>query len=133
MIRGVLRSYRLQEPAALGIVLRETGHVVGTIGFLWIDREHNAAEIGYSLTEELWNLGLMTEALRAMLRFGFETLHLNRIEAQFDVRNAASGRVMSKAGMKKEGVLRQRLYNKGEYIDVELWSMLASDYEQKQR
>ena len=40
---------------------------------------------------------------------------------------------MSKAGMKKEGVLRQRLYNKGEYIDVELWSMLASDYEQKQR
>ena len=75
----------------------------------------------------------MTEALRAMLRFGFETLHLNRIEAQFDVRNAASGRVMSKAGMKKEGVLRQRLYNKGEYIDVELWSMLASDYEQKQR
>ena len=56
-----------------------------------------------------------------------------RIEAQFDVRNAASGRVMNKAGMKKEGVLRQRLYNKGEYIDVELWSMLASDYEQKQR
>ena len=67
MIRGVLRSYRAQEPAALGIVLRETGHVVGTIGFLWIDREHNAAEIGYSLTEELWNRGLMTEALRAML------------------------------------------------------------------
>ena len=133
MIRGVLRSYRLQEPAALGIVLRETGHVVGTIGFLWIDREHNAAEIGYSLAEELWNRGLMTEALRAMLRFGFETLHLNRIEAQFDVRNAASGRVMNKAGMKKEGVLRQRLYNKGEYIDVELWSMLASDIEQKQR
>lgn len=129
MIRGVLRSYRAQEPAALAIVLRETGRVVGTIGFLWIDREHNTAEIGYSLAEELWNHGLMTEALCAMLRFGFETLHLNRIEAQFDVRNAASGQVMHKAGMRKEGVLRQRLYNKGEYIDVELWAVLASDFE----
>ena len=43
--------------------------------------------------------------------------------------DAASGQVMHKAGMRKEGVLRQRLYNKGEYIDVELWAVLASDFE----
>ena len=132
MLRGILRAYRAQEPATLGIVLRQTGHVVGTIGFLWIDREHNAAEIGYSLAEELWNQGLMTEALQAMLKFGFEALRRGGVGGGWDVRNTGSGRVMRKAGMQKEGVLRQRLYNKGEYIDVELWSILASDYEQKQ-
>ena len=53
---------------------------------------------------------------------------------QFRAKAEAMGlSFVSKAGMKKEGVLRQRLYNKGEYIDVELWSMLASDIEQKQR
>lgn len=129
MIRGVLRSYRMDEPAPLAMVYRETNRVVGTIGFIWIDREHNSAEIGYSLAQEMWNRGLTTEALRAMIAFGFEKLHLNRIEAQFDVRNVASGRVMEKAGMRKEGVLRQRMYNKGEYIDLEMWAILASDYE----
>lgn len=131
MVRSHLRSYRSQEPASLAIVLKETGHVIGTIGFLWIDREHNCAEIGYSLGEPYWNHGYMTEALKAMLAFGFEKLYLNRIEACFDVRNIASGRVMAKAGMKKEGVQRKRLYNKGQYIDVEMWSILMEDYLKK--
>ena len=82
----------------LAIELRETGRVVGTIGFVWIDDEHNCAEIGYSLAQEYWGRGLMTEALRAMLEFAFVRLHLNRVEAMFDVRNRASGRVMEKCG-----------------------------------
>ena len=71
----------------------------------------------------------MTEALRAVVRFGFEEMNLNRIEAQFDVRNPASGRVMQKNGLQREGLMRQRMYNKGEYIDVEMWAILASDYQ----
>lgn len=54
-----------------------------------------------------------------MLEFAFGRLHLNRVEAMFDVRNRASGRVMEKCGMRREGLLRQKLYNKGEYVDVE--------------
>lgn len=127
MVRSVLRAYRAGEPASLAIVLRETGHVIGTIGFLWVDQEHNSAEVGYSLAEEHWGKGLMTEALRALLAFGFEQMHLNRIEAQFDVRNRASGRVMQKAGMRREGIMRERMYNKGEYIDLEMWAILARD------
>lgn len=127
MIRGVQRAYRLGEPASLAIELKETGRVIGTISFIWIEYEHGSAELGYSLGQPYWGNGYMTEALDAMLDFAFDTLHLNRVEAQFDVRNAASGRVMQKVGMKKEGVLRQRMYNKGEYIDVEIWSILASE------
>ena len=131
MIRAHLRSYRNEEPASLAIELKETGKVIGTIGFLWIDREHNSAEIGYSLGEAHWNNGYMTEALRAMLAFGFDKLYLNRIEACFDVHNTASGRVMEKAGMQREGILRKKLYNKGRYIDVEMWSILMEDYIKK--
>ena len=127
MVRGALRAYRTGEPASLAIELRETGRVVGTIGFVWIDDEHNCAEIGYSLAQEYWGRGLMTEALRAMLEFAFVRLHLNRVEAMFDVRNRASGRVMEKCGMRREGLLRQKLYNKGEYVDVEIWAILARD------
>ena len=128
MIRAHLRSYRNEEPASLAIELKETGRVIGTIGFLWIDCEHNSAEIGYSLGEPYWNNGYMTEALRAMLAFGFDKLYLNRIEACFDVRNTASGRVMAKVGMQREGLHRKKLYNKGRYIDIEMWSILMEDY-----
>ena len=133
MIRVIQRAYRNEEPASLAIVLRETDQVIGTIGFIWIDHEHNSAEIGYSLGEPYWNKGYMTEALNAMLQFGFEKLYLNRIEACFDVRNTASGRVMEKCGMQREGILRKKLYNKGKYIDVEMWSILMEDYERLHR
>ncbi|MGI5884328.1 MAG: GNAT family N-acetyltransferase [Candidatus Spyradocola sp.] len=128
MVRSALRAYRTGEAASLAIELRETRRVIGTIGFVWIDDEHNCGEIGYSLAQEYWGQGLMTEALRAMLRFAFTTLHLNRVEAMYDVRNRASGRVMEKCGLRREGLLREKLYNKGEYVDVEIWAILARDW-----
>ena len=71
----------------------------------------------------------MSEALRAIVEFGFSKLLLNRIEAQHEIDNPASGRVMLHAGMRREGTLRQRLYNKGRYVDVELYAILRSDFE----
>jgi RimJ/RimL family protein N-acetyltransferase len=58
---------------------------------------------------------------------------VNRLEAQHDVRNPASGRVMEKCGLRREGILRSRIRNKGEYIDVALWAVLRSDFEKNQR
>ena len=126
-LRGAKRQYRLGLPASFGIVLRETGRLVGTIGFMWINTDHKSAEVGYSLSRPLWNKGLMTEALRAVLRFSFEALRLNRVEAQYEADNPASGRVMEKAGMRFEGVLRQRLYNKGRFVDIRLYAILRGD------
>ena len=64
-----------------------------------------------------------------MIRSVFAALPVNRLEAQHDLRNPASGRVMEKSGMKKEGILRQRIRNKGEYVDVALFAILRSDLE----
>ena len=103
--------------------------VIGTIGLMWMLRDNRSAEIGYSLSRQYWNQGIMSEAVEAILRFCFDTLRLNRVEAQHETDNPASGAVMRHAGMKHEGMLRQRVYNKGHYVDVELYAILREDYE----
>lgn len=127
-IRYLLRQYRSCAPGTFAIALRETGKVVGTIGFMWVQSENRSAEVGYSLSRDYWNRGLMSEALKAVLAFGFGQLHLNRIEAQHECDNPASGHVMRNAGMKHEGTLRQRIYNKGRFADVELYAILRSEF-----
>lgn len=127
-IRYMLRKYRSGEPSSWGIVLKETGRVIGTIGFMWIQRENASAEVGYSLARAYWNRGLMTEALRAVIDYGFRSLRLNRIEAQHEIENPASGAVMRKCGMRCEGTLRQRLLNKGRFVDVALYAILRCDF-----
>ncbi len=127
-IRYVLRQYRAGMPSSFCIQLKGTGKVIGTIGFMWVSGENRSAEVGYSLSRTYWNQGYMTEALAAILRFGFETLNLNRIEAQHESDNPASGRVMVKVGMQREGTLRSRLFNKTKYVDVELYAILREDW-----
>lgn len=127
-IRYTIRKYHSCQCASWGIVLKETGHVIGTIGFMWIHDDDRSAEVGYSLARNQWNKGLMTEALQAVLKYGFDVLGLNRIEAQYECDNEASGAVMRKCGMTREGLLRQRLFNKGKFVDVELYAILKCDY-----
>lgn len=64
---------------------------------MWYSEANSAAELGYSLSKSFWNLGYATEALRAVIRSVFAALPVNRLEAQHDLRNPASGRVMEKA------------------------------------
>lgn len=127
-LRYMLRRYRNHEPASWGIEYRQTGEIIGTIGFMWIQSDNSAAEVGYSLSRDYWNQGIMTEALQAVIAHGFGSMNLNRIEAQHETTNPASGAVMRKCGMQKEGTLRQRLYNKGRYVDVDLYAILRRDY-----
>ena len=70
----------------------------------------------------------MTEALSKLLEYGFRTLNLNRIEAQHETDNPASGAVMRHCGMRQEGVLRSRIINKGKYVDMVLYAVLRREY-----
>lgn len=130
-LRYILRQYREGMPSSYGIVLKETGKVIGTIGFMWLHEENSTVEVGYSLARAHWNKGLMTEALQALIDMAFKTLHLHRIEAQHETSNPASGRVMLKCGMRREGTLRGRIYNKGKFVDVDLYAILRQDWEKK--
>lgn len=70
----------------------------------------------------------MTEALSRVLVYSFEDMRLHRIEAQHETDNPASGAVMRKCGMQREGRLRGRIFNKGRYVDVDLYAILQEDY-----
>lgn len=101
--------------------------LVGTAGYNQWDRDNNSAEIGYDLAHRLWGQGLMTEALEAILQFGFDRMSLNRIEADVTVGNEAFARVLERLGFQREGILRQRGYWKGEYHDLWLFSLLQDE------
>ena len=102
--------------------------MIGTCGFTRFDYDNNAAEVGYVINPEYRGRGIAPEALSRVLEFGFTELKLNRIEARYIVGNEVSRRVMEKVGMKFEGVRRQSLLNKGDYVDVGYCSILASEY-----
>ena len=126
-LRSAIRQYRSGSPGSFAIERRSDRRMIGTIGFMWVNTEHRSAEVGYSLARDCWNQGYATEALAAVLRFGFDTLRLNRIEAQHETSHPASGRVMQKCGMTYEGTLRSRVFNKGHFSDVRLYAILRSD------
>lgn len=104
------------------------GHIVGTCGFVNWSLDHARAELGYAIHREYWGQGLVPEAVRAMISFGFEKIGLNRIEARCIAENTASARVMEKAGMSYEGTLRQREFIKGAYRNIKLYAILESEY-----
>lgn len=126
-LRGAIRQYRQGLPGSFAITLKDSGRMIGTIGFMWVNHEYKSAEVGYSLSREYWNKGIMSEALRQVIAFGFDEMRLNRIEAQHELDNPASGRVMIHAGMQYEGTLRQRIKNKGRFVDVALYAILRGD------
>ena len=126
-IRYVRSLARRGLPSSWAVEDRASGRVIGTVGFMWYAESSRSAEVGYSFSRDFWNQGIATEALRAVIASAFASLPLNRIEAQHDLRNPASGRVMLKCGMRQEGILRQRIMNKGEYVDVALYAVLRQD------
>lgn len=110
-----------------GIVLKSTEQLVGTISFVSVSDQDLSAELGYCLGRPWWGKGLMTEAGQAVLAFGFQKVGLNRIEAMFDVRNPASGRVMEKLGMTYEGLSCEARMVKGQLVTVKHYAKLRRD------
>lgn len=86
--------------------LKETGEIIGNISVVKLREDIAAADMGYCMGRAWWGRELMPEALRAVMEYLFTEVGLNRIAACHDVNNSKSGRVMDKAGMKVEGILR---------------------------
>jgi [ribosomal protein S5]-alanine N-acetyltransferase len=101
--------------------------LIGSVGLRDIDREHLQAELGFWIGREWWGQGFAREAALAVIRFGFESLGLNRVYAHHMERNPAAGRVLLAAGMQREGLLRQRVRKWGTYEDVVLYAILRED------
>jgi [ribosomal protein S5]-alanine N-acetyltransferase len=128
-VSTVLKAYRQGHPAPWAIVLRKTGKLIGAIVLRNWSFAHSRAEVGYVLSREYWGKGYVTEALNAVLAFGFSEMELHRIEAKAVPENRGSTRVMEKAGMKCEGLLRDYEFVKGAYHSLNLYSILKNDFD----
>lgn len=127
-LAGVVEGYERGDHAGWGIEHRDSGKFIGTIGFIEIRQGGYVGEVGYVLNRHYWGQGLMTEALKAVIDFGFRHMELRRIEAAARVTNVGSYRVMEKAGMQFEGIMRDARYNKGRMETVRLYAIIRSDY-----
>jgi ribosomal-protein-alanine N-acetyltransferase len=111
----------------LGMVLKDSGQLIGTIGFYGINQEHKRAILGADLDPAHWGEGLATEAVLALVRYGFEVMELNRIEASADPDNIESIKLIERTGFVKEGVKRQLDWYKGVFHDDVCYSMLRGE------
>jgi len=109
------------------VVGARTGALVGVVSLL-IKREHRRAELGYWIAVDCWNRGYATEASQRLVDFGFETLGLHRIESRHFLRNPASGRVMEKLGMTREGVERDHIIKWDRFESLAVYSILESEW-----
>jgi len=112
-----------------GLVRPEDDRVIGTCTLSTLDVQNRRAELGYALAQSEWGKGVMTEVLPVLVRFGFETLGLHRIEADVDPRNPASFRLLEQLGFKKEGYRRESYILNGEIQDAVLYGLLKREFE----
>jgi len=114
-------------PPPWAIVCKTDNKVIGTISFMNYTPEHSRVEVGFVISKKYWGRGFMTEVLKEVIKFGFEKLKINRIEAFCNSENAASAKVMEKSGMKLEGMSREYLFVKGKFWDMKIYSILKND------
>jgi len=126
--REGIPAFNMVQPGMFAIELKETGKCIGAIDIRPMP-EHEKSGFGYVLNRKYWKNGYMTEALRAILAFCFDTLELNKVESNHFVGNEGSGRVMQKCGMVKEGLIRQEQKVKGVFHDSVHYGITKADWE----
>jgi len=125
--RDFIRSIRNRSPETV-FAIALTGEAVGSVGFvLHPDVERVSAEIGYWLAEPFWGQGISTDVLTAVTRYAIETHQLTRVYALPFARNAASCRVLEKAGYVLEARLRRSSIKNGQIIDQMQYAFIAPD------
>jgi ribosomal-protein-alanine N-acetyltransferase len=122
-------GYKEESYYQWAIVLKEySTEPIGSISVVnSIDEEIKKAHIGYCIGKKWWNKGVTSEALTRIITFLFDEVGVNRIESRFDPKNANSGEVMKKCGMKYEGTLRQSDWNNQGICDASYYAILASE------
>lgn len=114
------------------IELKDIRQPIGCIGVVDMDERTDKVHIGYCIGSRWWNRGCTSEAFAAIIPFLFREVRVGRIESQHDPDNLGSGRVMQKCGLQYEGTLRKADWSNRGIVDACMYSLLASDFFQRQ-
>jgi ribosomal-protein-alanine N-acetyltransferase len=127
-IDQTIAAYQRGENTELAMELKIEKKVIGTCGLVAVSAEHCHGEIAFAMAKQHWGGGLMAEALKATLAFGYGALQLNRIWAKVDPDNINTIRTLRRAGWQFEGTLRQDVKVRGTFRDVNMYSLLKTEF-----
>ncbi|MGG0486491.1 GNAT family protein [Priestia aryabhattai] len=127
IIKNFSKGYEEKQLIKWGIQLKGNGKLIGTVGFQEWSSEHKKANISYALFPEYWNKGYATEAVYEAISYGFNELQYNRMGAIVFTQNSGSIALLSKVGFKKEGTLREYMYQDGIPFDTYVYSLLRGE------
>jgi ribosomal-protein-alanine N-acetyltransferase len=128
-IRNFMDMYAQRRVSPWGVSLKATGKHIGICGFESWNNVTDRAEIGFLIARDHWREGFASEAARRVMRFGFEQMGLNRVEARVKPENEASRLLLAKLGMRYEGLMREHSWWRGSYHDLELYAILKREFE----
>ncbi len=128
IIENWLKEYSDEKYYQWAIVLKANGNEpIGDISVVQMNEDISMVHIGYCLGRAWWRRGIMSEALKAVMDFMFDTVEVNRVESRHDPMNPNSGKVMQKCGMKYEGTLRSADRNNQGICDACYYALLRSE------
>ncbi|QED49399.1 GNAT family N-acetyltransferase [Cytobacillus dafuensis] len=130
MIGHFERDYHKKSRIKWGIFQKtEVNKLVGIIELMDFNQKVNMVTLGYYLAEDNWGKGIASESVRMVVKFLFEEVNMNRIQAEVMPANEISKKVLLKNGFMKEGLLRQATIWSGKgVVDLEIYSILKEDY-----
>ncbi|KYG32257.1 GNAT family N-acetyltransferase [Alkalihalobacillus trypoxylicola] len=126
MVNFFETNYKQKRGIRWGIEMKGYSEIIGTIGFNAWSPKHKRAEIGYEIHPDHWGKGYAFEALSKVIQHGFEEMRLTRIGAIVFIDNIASNKLLSKIGFRKEGILREYMYQNNQSYDTYVYSLLKN-------
>jgi ribosomal-protein-alanine N-acetyltransferase len=123
---ATVEQYRQRQSLRWGLLPAGADRIVGTCGYARWAQQHRYAVLGYDLARAYWGRGLMSEAVTEVIRFGFEEMNLNRVEANVLTGNAASIAVLTRHGFTLEGRFAERAWHRDRFHELQTFGLLRS-------
>lgn len=128
IINRYKEEFKNKEEITWGVARKNDNKIIGYCNLGSFDDDSIRSEIGYGFIREEWNKGYATEAIKVLVKFGFEVMNFNRIEATVTLGNDASVKALKKANFIQEDIFRERTIMKGEFVDDVILAILKKDY-----
>lgn len=126
---SITMIYKINEMIAFNdgigwaICFKTDNKMIGSVSFHRIEKEHCRAEIGYMLHPKHWKQGIVSEAVEAIIKYGFDTLKFHSIEAHIDPTNSGSEKVLRKFNFEKEAYFKENYFFDGKFLDTAVFSL----------
>ena len=120
----IFAGIKANTSIAWAISPKGSNEFIGTVNFHRTIPEHHRAEIGYQLFSVYWRKGIMSEAVRAVIDYGFNTMKLHSIEAQVNPDNEPSLNLLKRNGFVQEALFRENFYFNGKFLDTPVFTLL---------